>query len=426
MSKTEKISLKNYGFLGILTLLNILNFVDRTLLASFANFIVPDLSLTDTEFGLLVGFAFLFFYSIMGLFMGFLADTVNRPKLIAFGVTLWSLLTVASGAAKGFVSLAIPRMFIGVGESILTPASISSLADRIPESRMGFAISIYYLGIPIGAALALLVAGYLGPTIGWRNCFYLLGGVGLLFGFLMLFIKETPRKGISKKSDIELLSFKVRFNLLFITLKNSPSLIYIIIAGVIVHVSLGAASFDQLWLVQERGFERSNIAKLLGWITLVGGVSGNLFGGLISDLFVSRFKKPRVMFLFWVGLLCAPFLLGMRVADANSIFIPIGMFIGAFQVGCFWGPVFASVQEIAPPSIRASVVAFYILSINLIGLGLGATLTGISVDLLREAGNLQPYSITLIIINLVTLTNLLFFYFAGKQDLANSNNVNTV
>ena len=125
MSQIERISPRNYGFLGILTLLNILNFVDRTLLAGFANFIVPDLALTDTEFGLLVGFAFLFFYSIMGLFMGILADTVNRPKLIAFGVTLWSLLTIASGFARGFVSLAIPRMFIGIGESILTPTSIS-------------------------------------------------------------------------------------------------------------------------------------------------------------------------------------------------------------------------------------------------------------------------------------------------------------
>ena len=95
----ERISSQNYGFLGILTLLNILNFVDRTLLQSFANFIVPDLSLTDTEYGLLVGFAFLFFYSLMGLFMGLLADTVHRPRLIAFGVALWSLLTIASGAA---------------------------------------------------------------------------------------------------------------------------------------------------------------------------------------------------------------------------------------------------------------------------------------------------------------------------------------
>ena len=95
----------NYIFLGFLILLNIMNFVDRQLLASFANFIIPDLGLTNTQFGLLTGFGFLFFYSIMGLFMGFLADRFDRPKLIAFGVALWSILTSISGLAKNFIGL---------------------------------------------------------------------------------------------------------------------------------------------------------------------------------------------------------------------------------------------------------------------------------------------------------------------------------
>ena len=107
---------KAYPLLFFLTLLNMLNFVDRQLIASFANFIVPDLGLTDTQFGFLTSLAFIFFYSVMGLFMGVLADMVNRPKLIAFGVVLWSAFTALTGNAKGFVTMAIPRMFIGVGE----------------------------------------------------------------------------------------------------------------------------------------------------------------------------------------------------------------------------------------------------------------------------------------------------------------------
>ena len=99
----EKNNTSNYVFLGFLIILNIMNFVDRQLLASFANFIIPDLGLTNTQFGLLTGFGFLFFYSIMGLFMGFLADRFNRPKLIAFGVALWSILTSVSGLAKNFI-----------------------------------------------------------------------------------------------------------------------------------------------------------------------------------------------------------------------------------------------------------------------------------------------------------------------------------
>ena len=104
----EKIENHNYIFLCFLILLNVMNFVDRQLLASFANFIIPDLSLTNTQFGILTGFGFLFFYSIMGLFMGILADKFHRPKLIAIGVGLWSALTAISGAAKGFIGLLLP------------------------------------------------------------------------------------------------------------------------------------------------------------------------------------------------------------------------------------------------------------------------------------------------------------------------------
>ena len=97
-----------YRLLFFLTLLNLLNFVDRQLIASFANFIVPDLGLTDTQYGFLTTVPFIVFYSIAGLFMGVLADMVNRPKLIAFGVVLWSIFTALTGVAKGFISMAIP------------------------------------------------------------------------------------------------------------------------------------------------------------------------------------------------------------------------------------------------------------------------------------------------------------------------------
>ena len=96
----EPIAARHYGFLVFVTLLNVMNFVDRQLLASFANFIVPDLGLSNAEFGWLTGFAFILFYSGMGLFAGSLADLVHRPRLVAGGLALWSGLTAASGAAR--------------------------------------------------------------------------------------------------------------------------------------------------------------------------------------------------------------------------------------------------------------------------------------------------------------------------------------
>jgi MFS family permease len=180
---------RDYGFLMFLTLLNVMNFVDRQLLASFANWIVPDLGLTNTQFGLLTGLIFIFFYSVAGVFMGVLADRVNRTRLIAAGLALWSALTALSGMAKGFVSLAIPRLFIGVGESIMTPTAMSLLADRFPSSRLGFASGVYYMGVPIGVAASLFVVAYLEPLLGWRGCFYALGAIGLVLALIMFFMK---------------------------------------------------------------------------------------------------------------------------------------------------------------------------------------------------------------------------------------------
>ena len=165
---TPVVTMRSYGFLGFLTILNVMNFVDRQLLASFSNYIVPDLGLSNTQFGLLTGLIFLTFYSVAGLFMGTLADRVNRTRFIALGVGLWSLLTAASGMAKGFLSLAAPRMLIGVGESILTPTAMSLLADRFPAHRLGFASGFYYMGVPIGVGVSLLIVG---NDSGWSSFF---------------------------------------------------------------------------------------------------------------------------------------------------------------------------------------------------------------------------------------------------------------
>ena len=298
-----------YRLLFFLTLLNLLNFVDRQLIASFANFIVPDLGLTDTQYGFLTTVPFIVFYSIAGLFMGVLADMVNRPKLIAFGVVLWSIFTALTGAAKGFISMALPRMFIGVGESILTPTSMSLLSDSFPSKKMGFAAGFYYMGVPIGVGVSLLIAGYLGESLGWRNCFYLLGGIGLILGLCALLFKDRKRQSNTPDNKSPTLSKESTANIvktLIKALKTSSALRFTIVAGVFYHIVLGASGFEQLWLVQERGYERSEIAQLVGWIGVFAGLSGNLIGGILSDWWQENTNQGRPMFLFWLALLTLP------------------------------------------------------------------------------------------------------------------------
>ena len=429
---TEGVAARHYWFLSFLTLLNVMNFVDRQLLSSFANFIVPDLGLTNTQFGLLTGLFFIVFYSAMGLFMGSLADRVNRTRLIAAGLAAWSALTALSGMARGFWSLAAPRMLIGVGESIMTPTSMSLLADRFPASRLGFASGFYYMGVPIGIGCSLLIVGYLGPAIGWRNCFYLLGGIGLTLAVFMLFMKETPRKHLHRPDEARQAdargaepgaaavdqagqSFGSILRILGRSLRICPALGLTIAGGVALHFILGAAAFDQLWYVQERGFERAEIARITGWIAMIAGLIGNLFGGVGSDWFLRRTGMGRPMFLFWVMLVLAPFNIAYRLVDGDSVWFWVGVFVGFFQLGCFYGPTFSTVQELVPPQIRATVVAFYILLLNLVGLGFGITAGGIVIDLLAARGVAEPYTWTLLVFTLLSLLAIPLFFFAGRR-----------
>lgn len=411
---------RDYGFLMFLTLLNVMNFVDRQLLASFANWIVPDLGLTNTQFGLLTGLIFIFFYSVAGVFMGVLADRVNRTRLIAAGLALWSALTALSGMAKGFVSLAIPRLFIGVGESIMTPTAMSLLADRFPSSRLGFASGVYYMGVPIGVAASLFVVAYLEPLLGWRGCFYALGAIGLVLALIMFFMKETPRRHeveaqAKQEAKIERPSVKEMLATLVKAFKSSPALLMTVLGGVAFHFILGAATFEQLWFVQERGFDRSEIAELSGWLAFAGGIAGNLFGGVGGDVFLRKTGMGRPMFLFWIMLVLTPISLYYRVVDPTSMFFLFGIFVGYFQLGCFYGPTFATVQELVPPQIRGTVVAFYILSLNFFGLGLGVTGGGIMVDWMIAQGIAEPYTMTLLAFTALSLFAIPLFFLAGRR-----------
>ena len=408
-----------YVFLVFLTLLNVMNFVDRQLLASFANFIVPELGLTNAQFGWLTGFAFIVFYSAMGLFAGALADMLHRPRLVAGAVTLWSALTAASGLARGFVSLLIPRMFIGVGESVLTPASMSMLADRFPAERMGFASGFYYMGVPIGVGASLLVGGYLEPLVGWRGCFYLLGGIGIALAVVMLFVRETPRQHqvAAEATDApdDRMSFRDIAATLGAALRASPALVATMAGGVAFHFILGAAAFDQLWLVQERGFDRTEILRLTGWIGMFAGIAGNLFGGIAGDAFQRKTGLGRPMFLVWVGLLFSPLGFVYRLVDPGSIWFWIGVGGGFFQLGTFYGPTFSTVQELVPPRIRATVVALYILLLNFIGLGIGITGGGYMIDALIARGSDQPYTLTLLTFTALSTLAIPCFWAAGRR-----------
>ena len=401
-----------------------INFVDRQFISSFAPFLKSDLGLSDTEIGLLTGIVFIFFYTVAGLFVGTLADRYNRTKIIGIGVILWSAFTAISGFAKNFFTLAAPRLFIGVGESTITPTTMSILSDRYEQKRLGFAAGFYYLGVPVGVGISLLIAGYLEPMIGWRGCFYLLGAIGLLLGFLMLFVKDSPRKNISNKPESK--TFFEIISLLYKALSTSKSLVLTIIAGTLYHIVLGAAQFEVIWAVADKGFNPNTFGQINGWIFVVFGVLGSLFGGIASDWTLKTYNLPRTWFLLILTLLLLP-LAFTRYLETDNILFWVGICSSAFSLGCFYGPIFAVIQELVPSSIKGTVVAFNLLCLNLLGIAIGSIVFGIMADYAVAQGYKDPYTNLLVGFSLMFLVlGPPLYYFAGKYYQSDKKRLNEI
>jgi MFS family permease len=197
------VSASPWQLLAFLTLLNVINFVDRQLITSLQIPLREDpvLQLSNVQNQLLAGYSFSVVYSLAGLVLGTLADRKHRPRLIAIGLLVWSGATAASGLAQNFWQLALARIFVAFGESTLTPAAIAMLADVFRPQQRSMASGIYYLGIPLGLSLSLIIANLLWPIpwIGWRGCFIGLGGIGLAMVVVLMFVKD-PQRGATEGS----------------------------------------------------------------------------------------------------------------------------------------------------------------------------------------------------------------------------------
>ncbi len=195
-----------------LVLLYVNNFIDRQIVSILAEELKRDLGITDAQLGFLYGTAFAIFYAIFGIPLGKVADTWDRRKLISVGLVFWSCMTTASGLARSFVQLAIPRIGVGIGEASASPAAYSMLSDYFPPERRTTALAIYSSGIYIGAGIGLFLGGWVTDTwnswypvregapfglAGWQVTYFVIGLPGLLQAIWIRSLRE-PVRGASE------------------------------------------------------------------------------------------------------------------------------------------------------------------------------------------------------------------------------------
>jgi MFS family permease len=312
--------------------------------------------------------------------------------------------------------MAAARVLVGVGEATLTPAAISMLSDVFRPRLRALASGVYYLGIPIGVALSLLLSATLGPLLGgWRECFYLLGGLGIPLAFVTWFLADPRRGGMEETAaTASVVTARPSFSDIANCLWRSPALMLTILGGVAMHFAMGAGFFDVIWLRREHGYSQRDAGIFLGAMFFVGGVTGNVLGGWLADRFRRRWQYGRLLFLACGQLLLYPIALNFRWLPADSPWFAVTCVVGAVLMTYFYGSLFATVQDLAPVSVRSTMIAVLIFSVNLLGIAPGSFFAGRLCDSLD--GRVEyPMSWGLFVTGLAGLLAVPCFLIAAKR-----------
>jgi predicted MFS family arabinose efflux permease len=391
--------------LFLFTALHVLNHVDRHLVASFAPEIMADLDLSRAQFGLVVGLAFSLVYAVAALGAGLLADRVGRVRVLTGGVAAWSLFTALTGLVTSFWSLLALRPFVAAGEATLVPTASTLLLRQTPEARRATAVGIFFMGIPLGVGASYLVAAYLGPRIGWRACFLLLGGLGLVATLLVARVREAPAAGSAARRSLSAVAT---------ALGRNARLRCACLAIIFLHAHVATTAFTQLWLVAERGLAAAEAGRLYGGMFLVFGVAGTAGAGFAADRLFARFGIDRALSLGVALLALMPLILLYRLAPAGSLPMLAGMAASILFVTGSYGPCFAVIEAELPDALKATVTGLNMLLINVLMLGGLAAGIGFASDRLQAAGAAHSLTTPLLAADLIALAGILALFGAAR------------
>ena len=378
----------------LLTCAYILSYLDRWVLSLLVELIKADLGLTDTQMGLLLGPAFAFFYAVMGIPLGWMADRYSRRTMIGIGITLWCAATAAAGLARSFVHLAVTRVLVGVGEATLSPCALSLITDYFAPGKRGRAIAFYTGAVSIGSGIAYLLGGQIiqwaaerpelsWPLVGevkpWQAVFLLVGLPGLLIAALMFTVREPRRTGtaVTKEMTSTQVGFPTALRYLTRRMKSFGGIfgcMSVITVLAYSHAWL-PAYFSRTWGWDIPQFSVYNGLGLL----IVGPLSVN-FGGWLADWLRNRGHPDGSVIVLIAGVfIMVPMsIIFPLMPSAESSFAVYLLTIVGAAMSTAAAP--SAIVTIAPGQIRSQTIALFYLTISLIGAGIGPPAVAILTD----------------------------------------------
>lgn len=365
----------------LLTVANVVNFYDRTIPAVIVDPIKEEFALSDTAIGLLGG-SFTVVYAIAGVLLGRLADRMPRRWIIAVGLLLWSLFTLGGGLAQSFLVLFLFRLGVGIGEASYAPSSSSLIFDAFEPRHRSRAVSITQLGIPVGMLAAFLTVGIVVEAYdSWRAPFVIAAIPGILLAVLMLTLPE-PERGASDTERVDLLHAASAEERPFATILSVPTIRWLMVAGIGLQMpNYAVATFAVPLLQRYFGLPIGTASIGAGAILGIAGIVGLLLGGVLADG-ASRRRLGARMSVVAAGFVVAlPLTVGALLLGPGAALA----FVVVFAIGWTCTQVLSvaaapAVADVTPPRIRATALAVYFASFNVIGATLGPVITGALSD----------------------------------------------
>ena len=380
--------------LGLLAVCYMNSFIDRMAIALLVEPIKSDLQITDTQIGLLQGFAFAFVYALMGIPIGRWVDTSNRKAVIVIGMTFWSLAASACGLAQRYWQLFLFRIGVGIGEASLSPAAYSMIADLFPKDKIGRANAIYIMGGSLGSGLALVlgawvlafttrigtlslpVVGTLGP---WQMTFLCLGLPGLLLVVaVQLIVKEPSRRQSVTETETE---DRADFQALISQLKLRRSFYLPLFLSIScwATVTFGAYAWIPTLFIRKYAWDIGEIGFVYGTMNLTFAVTAPFLGGWLMDCAMRR-SGLRGAFRIAIGILAIVVTLGLAPLSPGAELAVVLICLGTFAKLCFSVIPISMLMHMTPNRLRGQISAIYLFSVNMVGLTLGPLSVGLLTD----------------------------------------------
>ena len=365
--------------LGLLTALNLLNYIDRSVLFAVQPLVQTEFHLSNAEIGYLTS-AFVGFYMVAAPFVGPLADRYSRKMIMVLGAVFWSALTLVTAVTHTYWELLVRHTLVGIGEATFVTIAPTFVADLFPEEKRGRIFGIFYLAIPVGTAAGYLLGGKLGPHFGWRFPFYIAAAPGFALAIALLFIPEPERGQFDTVREMPWrtvahdgrgLPYVVNvvrnyLRQLWVRLGKNPAFVTATLGMAMMTFALGGL---QVWmptfLSHSRGYSLEAANEIFGGIIVVDGILASLAGGWLGDYLLPKMKSSYYFVSAISMALGIPFMI-VALFFKGPIMLPaIG--VAAFFLLLNTSPLNAAVVNSVGAHIRATAIAANIFIFHLLG-----------------------------------------------------------